>query len=277
MIFMPRCLLLVLLAFLATASPASAQIVLNEIVSANDSTLSDENGDYSDWFEIFNSGASEVELTGWGLSDAPKQPFKWVLRDARLKAGEFMTVFASGKDRQPDAILPQSPGELAGLRLWLRADAVATNDAAQVRIADGNIFVRHWLDQSSEANDAAQEGSASQPVWIASGANGKPSLRFDGGGDVLTLARPSATNSFTVLAVVRTSVPHQIDGESASGIGGTDGQHWLFGPQHGGDFDGGSGLSIGTNGISAYEHGSSYMPALAVFRGMSEPDTVWSR
>src|SRR5205085_10181684 len=30
---------------------------------------------------------------------------------------------------------------------------------------------------------------------------------------------------------------------------------------------GGSGLSVGANGISAYEHGSSYMPALAVYSG----------
>jgi hypothetical protein len=36
---------------------------------------------------------------------------------------------------------------------------------------------------------------------------------------------------------------------------------------HGGGQNGGAGLSIGTNGISVYEHGSFYMPAPAVFKG----------
>jgi hypothetical protein len=41
----------------------------------------------------------------------------------------------------------------------------------------------------------------------------------------------------------------------------------LFGAQHGGDFNAGAGVSVGSNGVSVYEHGSSYMPALAVYQG----------
>ncbi|MCK6499853.1 MAG: CotH kinase family protein, partial [Nitrospira sp.] len=42
------------------------------------------------------------------------------------------------------------------------------------------------------------------------------------------------------------------------------GQRWLFGAQHGGDFAAGVGVSVGTNGVSLYEHGSGYMPAVKV-------------
>ena len=41
----------------------------------------------------------------------------------------------------------------------------------------------------------------------------------------------------------------------------------MLGATHGGELNGGSGLSVGTNGISVYEHGSGYMPALAVYDG----------
>src|SRR5687768_7028772 len=83
------------------ASAASAQVVVNEIVTANDSGLMDENGDYSDWLELYNTSDEAVNLDGWGLTDAPRQPFQWVLRNATLPPHGFMTIFASGKDRQP--------------------------------------------------------------------------------------------------------------------------------------------------------------------------------
>jgi hypothetical protein len=184
-----------------------------------------------------------------------------------LAPHEFMTIFASGKDRQPSAATPVPPNQIDGLQLWLSADKIQASDTTQVRIFGTTVFVRRWADQSGKAHDATQVTDASQPLLIFSAINGLPALRFNGGSDVLTLAAPLATNNFTLLAVFHTSVPHEIDPESASGVGGTSGQHWLFGAQHGGDFNGGSGLSVGANGISAYEHGSSYMPALAVYAG----------
>src|SRR5206468_81890 len=41
----------------------------------------------------------------------------------------------------------------------------------------------------------------------------------------------------------------------------------LLGATHGGDFNAGAGVSAGTNGVSVYEHGANYMPALAVYSG----------
>ena len=49
--------------------------------------------------------------------------------------------------------------------------------------------IAEWLDispQSSSKNNASQSTSASQPLYIDSGINGLPALRFDGVDDVLT-------------------------------------------------------------------------------------------
>src|SRR5436190_6368690 len=181
----------------------------------------------------------------------------------------FILVFSSGKDRQPGVIAPTNPATVAGLKAWLRADAVATSDATEVRTAGANFFVRRWIDQSGAANSARQDIDNLQPQFIPAVAelNNRPVLHFDGVNDLLTLPASPAQDSFCLVAVVRTGVGHEVDPQGASGVGGVSGQRYLFGATHGGDFKAGAGLSVGTNGVSVYEHGANYMPALAVYEG----------
>jgi hypothetical protein len=80
--------------------PAFAQQVkINEIMASNASTLHDENGDSSDWIELYNSGQSALNLSGFGLSDKETKPFKWTFPAIKLQPGAFLLIWASGKDR----------------------------------------------------------------------------------------------------------------------------------------------------------------------------------
>jgi hypothetical protein len=249
---------------LAGGRAPAQEVWINELMSANRSVLPDENGDFPDWFELYNGGTRTVPLDGWGVSDDRERPYKWVFQDRSLSPGEHLVVYASGKDRQPGPATPLAPAAVAGLKVWLRADSVDTNDPVQVRKSGGAILIRKWLDQSGHGNHAIQSNEANQPAWRIAGAGGKPSLKFDGANDQLALPRPPATNSFCLLVVFRSSQAHEIQSEGTAGTGGTTGQHYLFGARHGGDDRSGSGLSVGTNGVAVYEHGSGYMPALAV-------------
>ena len=47
----------------------SQGIVINEIMSSNTTTIYDEEGDASDWIELYNNGANQVNLVGYYLSD----------------------------------------------------------------------------------------------------------------------------------------------------------------------------------------------------------------
>jgi len=243
---------------------AAPGVLLNELMPSNGSTLTDENGDTPDWIELHNSSSAAINLAGYGLSDNPDRPFRWRFRDAAIGPGVFLVVYASGKDRQPTLVAPLAPATLSGLRVWLRADAVDRNDPAQVRRVGGAYFVQRWDNQSDAGSAATQATASQQPLWIASAMNGRPALRFDGVNDQLRLPRPTATNSFCVLAVYRTSQSHEIDPEGNASAGGVSGQRYLFGAQHGGESNGGAGVSVGTNGVSVYEHGANYMPALLV-------------
>ena len=83
------------------AASAGGELRLSELVSSNDGSLRDENGDAPDWIELRNTGTETVALAGWGLSDRAGQPFKWTFPARTLPAGASLVVFASGKNRTP--------------------------------------------------------------------------------------------------------------------------------------------------------------------------------
>ena len=87
-----------LLAFglLLTTSHA---LVLNEMMSSNTSAVQDDDGDWSDWVEIYNDTGSSVDLNGYGLTDNPAQPYKWVFPAYSIAPGEYLIVWCSSKNR----------------------------------------------------------------------------------------------------------------------------------------------------------------------------------
>lgn len=82
-----------------TLAVGSHKLIITEIMAVNDKGLKDEDGDYSDWIEIYNPGSQPVLLTGWALTDNPDNPGKWKFPTLSLDAGAYMLVYASGKDR----------------------------------------------------------------------------------------------------------------------------------------------------------------------------------
>ena len=78
----------------------AGQILITEFMAINDSTLVDENGEFSDWLEIHNPTASAVDLTGWKLKDGDSE---WTFPSMSLGAGQYRTIFASQKDRTDPA------------------------------------------------------------------------------------------------------------------------------------------------------------------------------
>ncbi len=74
------------------------RLVINEVMSANISTIADEDGDYSDWIELFNADTVRIDLTNFGLSDDPARPFRWKFPKIAIEPNQFILLFASGKD-----------------------------------------------------------------------------------------------------------------------------------------------------------------------------------
>ncbi|MFZ0827195.1 MAG: CotH kinase family protein [Verrucomicrobiia bacterium] len=105
----------VLLFFTLLALPAAAQVMITEFMASNTHTLLDEDGDSSDWIEIENTSGSTVNLLNWALTDSAGNPTKWLFPSTNIAPGDFMVIFASGKDRR-------APGQELHTNFKLSAD-----------------------------------------------------------------------------------------------------------------------------------------------------------
>lgn len=79
------------------ALPPSLEI--SEFMAANQNTLLDQDGDSSDWIEIYNGTGNPVNLAGWFLSVEPTNLTQWAFPGYVLASGDYLVVFASGKNR----------------------------------------------------------------------------------------------------------------------------------------------------------------------------------
>ena len=78
-----------------------APVVINEFQVNNVAgVILDEDGDSSDWIELYNRSDRDLSLSGWSLTDDPTRPEQWVFRDITVPARGHLLVFASGKNRR---------------------------------------------------------------------------------------------------------------------------------------------------------------------------------
>lgn len=78
---------------------AAEPLLISEFMASNSGGLLDQDGEASDWVEVFNPSTSPVSLGGWSLTDNAKQPKKWGFPSVTLEPNAFLVVFASGKNR----------------------------------------------------------------------------------------------------------------------------------------------------------------------------------
>ena len=92
--------ILLILLCLQVSHLASAQVVINEWMASNSSTISDPDFDNNgDWIELYNSSNEAVDLSGFFLTDNRNYPERWSFPDASIIASnDFLLVWADGKN-----------------------------------------------------------------------------------------------------------------------------------------------------------------------------------
>ncbi len=142
--------------------------------------------------------------------------------------------------------------------------------------SDDNLSISKWYSINpidKQKISAGQNTSGLKPKYISNAINNLPAVQLDGSDDYMATTTASdnstnITNSFSVFVVAQAKNTYEIDTESTSSATGTSGQKYLIYPEYGGDLGllAGAGISMGTNGISFYQHASSYMPAVLVYQ-----------
>src|SRR5439155_17313853 len=100
---------------------------------------------------------------------------------------------------------PFSPAEIGGLKLWLKADALALNN---------NDPVSTWTDSSGNGNSPTSSGTK-RPTYKTNVLNGKPVVRFDGIDDHLDKTFVTGLISQPSTAIVAYDVGRPIENNSA--------------------------------------------------------------
>lgn len=75
------------------------ELYISEIMSVNSYTISDEDGEYSDYIEIYNNSNYNINLKNYYLSDDESNIKKWKFPDVIIKSKEYLVIFASAKDK----------------------------------------------------------------------------------------------------------------------------------------------------------------------------------
>jgi hypothetical protein len=106
-------------------------------------------------------------------------------------------------------------------------DAVANGDldtaAVSSFVGGGSGYIVNWYDQSGNGYTAAQATAASQPLYVASGQNGKPVGRWDGVNDGLKTSAFPLNQPNTGFLVYSKPVGNQekflLDGNTSNSLG----------------------------------------------------------
>ena len=126
-----------------------SQVVINEYSCSNVSFIPDNNGNFVDWIELYNTSSAAVSLNGYYLSENKKNPMKWALGNVSISANGFLRIWASGldinsganlhagftmKQCKPDGIIFSNPSGIIIDSLTLKPTQV---DHSRGRTTDG--------------------------------------------------------------------------------------------------------------------------------------------
>ena len=101
--------------YLANFTVEPDTLMLNEVMPVPRSGLRDEDGDLSDWVELYNAGRETIDLSELALSDNEQKPLKWFFPEgAVIEPGQYYIVFCSGKNKMQQNGIPHTNFSLSG-------------------------------------------------------------------------------------------------------------------------------------------------------------------
>lgn len=88
------------LLLLSGLTAQSGSVMISEFMAINSNSIVDEDGEHSDWIELYNTGSESINLEGWFLTDKADNLSKWKFPAVTLEADKYLIVFASEKNRK---------------------------------------------------------------------------------------------------------------------------------------------------------------------------------
>jgi hypothetical protein len=187
---MNKFICLLLIYFLSLFS-AKGQVLINEYSAANYDTYADDDGEFEDWVELYNTTGAAIDISGWYLSDKANNPSKWMVPSSFIvPANGVAIIYCSGRD------------ELVLGNAHSNFKITQTKGNEVLMLTDGgNVFrdsIRVLPNQNSHTRGRETNGSA---IW-----------------SVFTNGTPNANNTGAMQEYTATPVFSQIGGYYSSAV-----------------------------------------------------------
>ncbi len=154
---------------------APATVSIHEFLTDNESStgLRDEDGELHDWIELYNHGTQQVNLTGWSLANESGVPRQWVFPPMTLGPGQYLVVFASGKNR-------------AGVRLHSNFQLGSAGEYLALYTSDEPAVAASALNYPEQRMDHSYGVTAGGPGYFSAPTPGAP----NGASSLTNIAQP---------------------------------------------------------------------------------------
>ena len=134
------------------AEQAQGGLCINEVCTQNKSCFTDSLGRASDWIELYNGGNSDIDLSGFGLSENEEKPMKYVFPTGTvIKKGEYLLVVSNkeeGETAEPNT----------GFSLSKSGETILLSSS------DGNLLQKLEVPALSEDNTYGRSSDGSYSV-----------------------------------------------------------------------------------------------------------------
>ena len=142
-------------AYQADTMVTTGALIINEVMADPITGLTDEDGELSDWIELYNTTDYAISLDNYALSDKENKPLQWRFPQGAVVAPHgYYVVFCSGKDRAISA----SSVPHANFKLSAEHDTVVLSDG------HGRLVDRVTIDNLPEDCSYARESDGSFSV-----------------------------------------------------------------------------------------------------------------
>ncbi len=122
------------------SNPTVGDLVINEFMASNDAAVSDQDGEFDDWIELYNNGSGSIDLEGYFLSDDSENLMKWAFPSgAMIEANDYLIIWADEDEDQS--------GLHASFKLSADAESIFLVDASGT-IVDEVTYINQITDIS---------------------------------------------------------------------------------------------------------------------------------
>jgi len=151
---------------LSASFSSNENIVINEFMASNNATVTDQDGEFEDWIELYNKGPQSVDLSGYFLTDDATDLKQWTFPDGTsIEPDDYLIIWADDDEDQEglhanfklsgsgESIIISTPGDTSIV------DAIdyteQTTDVSFARIPNGTGSFQSAVSTFSANNDSA--------------------------------------------------------------------------------------------------------------------------